>query len=209
MADDAFVMTGPTVVFPGTLDGGGGTNSLTYRRASAAIIAAVDAGQTPNVTAVSNMATVTAVPPVTVIDVTVPLGGELVDTTIRTGDDRIVKKGAGRLVLAAANSHTGGLVVEAGQVVIRDVAAIGSGGLEVLPGATVTIDVGFGTVPLATLTLASDATLEVGTGRITIAAGATEAAVREWIVAGRAGGGWNGSAGIRSAAAAAAPARSQ
>ena len=206
VADDAFVMTGPTVVFPGTLDGGGGTNSLTYRRASAAIIAAVDAGQTPNVTAVSNMATVTAVPPVTVIDVTVPLGGELVDTTIRTGDDRIVKKGAGRLVLAAANSHTGGLVVEAGEVVIRDVAAIGSGGLEVLPGATVTIDVGFGTVPLATLTLASDATLEVGTGRITIAAGATEAAVREWIVAGRAGGGWNGSAGIRSAAAAAAPA---
>ncbi len=205
-ADDAFIMTGPTVVFPGTLDGGGGTNSLTYRRASAAIIAAVDSGQTPNVTAVSNVATVIAVPPVTVIDVTVPLGSELIDTTIRTGDDRIVKKGAGRLVLAVANSHTGGLVVEAGEVVIRNVAALGSGGLEVLAGAIVTLDVGFGTVPLAELVLAAGATLEVGAGRITIAAGATEAAVRQWLIAGRAGGGWNGSAGIRSAAAAATPA---
>ena len=41
-ADDEFIMTGPTVVFPGMLDGGGGSNGLTYRRAATAIIDAVD-----------------------------------------------------------------------------------------------------------------------------------------------------------------------
>ncbi len=206
LADDEFVMTGPTVVFPGTLDGGGGTNSLTYRRATPGIIAAVDAGQTPNVSGIANIASVTAVPPVTIIDITVPLAGELIDTTIRSGDERIVKKGAGRLILTAANSHMGGTIVEAGELVIRNLAALGSGGLEVMAGATVTLDVGFGTVPLADLVLATGAVLELGTGRITIAAGATEVGLRQWILAGRGSGGWNGTDGIRSAAATASPA---
>ncbi|MFM1902818.1 MAG: hypothetical protein RLZZ440_718, partial [Planctomycetota bacterium] len=206
LADDEFVMTGPTVVFPGSLDGGGGTNSLTYRRATPGIIAAVDAGQTPNVSGIANIASVTAVPPVTIIDITVPLAGELIDTTIRSGDERIVKKGAGRLILTAANSHTGGTLVEAGELVIRNLAALGSGGLEVMAGATVTLDVGFGTVPLADLMLATGAVLDLGSGRITIATGATEAGLRQWILAGRGTGGWSGTDGIRSAAAAASPA---
>ena len=48
-ADDAFVMTGPSVVFPGTLDGGGGTNTLWYDDPDASIVVAVEAGQRPNV----------------------------------------------------------------------------------------------------------------------------------------------------------------
>ena len=205
-AADAFVMTGPTVVFPGTLDGGGGTNSLVYRRATPAVVAAVEAGQLPNLGGVANIATVVAEPMYTLVAVPVPAGATLIDPVVRTGDQRLVKTGGGKLILTQANSHTSGTVIEAGEVVIRNVAALGSGGLEVLAGAIVTLDVGFGTVPLAELVLAAGATLEVGAGRITIAAGATEAAVRQWLIAGRAGGGWNGSAGIRSAAAAATPA---
>ena len=60
-AADAFEMTGPAVTFPGTLDGGGGANSLTYLDATAEIIAAVAGGGTPNVEAARNFATIQAV----------------------------------------------------------------------------------------------------------------------------------------------------
>jgi hypothetical protein len=56
VADDAFVMTGPSVVFPGTLNGGGGTNTLWYDDPDAAIVVAVEAGQTPNVGTADNFA---------------------------------------------------------------------------------------------------------------------------------------------------------
>ena len=60
-AADAFEMTGPAVTFPGTLDGGGGANSLTYLDATAEIIAAVAGGSTPNVESARNFATIQAV----------------------------------------------------------------------------------------------------------------------------------------------------
>jgi Ca2+-binding RTX toxin-like protein len=60
-AADAFEMTGPAVTFPGTLDGGGGANSLTYFDATAEIIAAVAGGGTPNVESARNFATIQAV----------------------------------------------------------------------------------------------------------------------------------------------------
>ncbi|MCS5616507.1 MAG: autotransporter-associated beta strand repeat-containing protein, partial [Pirellulales bacterium] len=195
-ADDEFIMTGPLVSFAGSLDGGGGSNSLTYRWATGAIVEAVDTGGTPNVGSVQNIATVTAVPAVTIIDIDVPLGGELIDTTIRGGDDRIVKKGPGRLVLSLANSHSGGTVVEEGEVVIRDPAALGSGGLEVLAGARVTLDVGFGTVSLASLSLASGGFIDLDTGRLAIAGGSDEATLRQWIIAARGTGSWGGTSGL-------------
>jgi Ca2+-binding RTX toxin-like protein len=61
-ANDTFVMTSPGVTFPGTLDGGGGSNTLRYDAASPAIVAAVNAGQTPNVATAFKFSTVTAVP---------------------------------------------------------------------------------------------------------------------------------------------------
>jgi len=48
-ADDTFLMSGPDVTFPGTLDGGGGVNTLTYQDPTRAIAAAVAVGETPNV----------------------------------------------------------------------------------------------------------------------------------------------------------------
>jgi|GEM_PF-2800271 len=48
-ADDLFKMTGPDVVFPGTLDGGGGVNTLRYENPTRAIAAEVAASRTPNV----------------------------------------------------------------------------------------------------------------------------------------------------------------
>jgi Ca2+-binding RTX toxin-like protein len=64
LADDDFVMTSSTVVFPGTLDGGAGTNTLWYDDPTEAIAQAVDVdGQTPNVSAALNFADVIAVLP--------------------------------------------------------------------------------------------------------------------------------------------------
>jgi len=60
-ADDTFVMTGPSVVFPGTLDGGGGNNTLWYDNPDASIVVAVEAGQTPHVGTADNFAETLAV----------------------------------------------------------------------------------------------------------------------------------------------------
>jgi autotransporter-associated beta strand protein len=134
-------------------------------------------------------------------------GTSSTDTQARSGAGRIVKRGLGKLILDASNSHTGGTVVEAGEVVVRNLAGLGAGLLDVRAGGTVRLDVGGGSVTLPGIQLAAGAVLDVGHGRITIdAGGADEATVRQWIVAGRNGGAWNGGSGLRSAAAAAAPA---
>ena len=112
------------------------------------------------------------------------------------------KRGTGTLVITGASSNTGGTVVEEGELVIRDVAALGTGRLEVRAGARVTLDIGIGTVSLSSLSLDTAGRIDLGMGRITVAGGIDEQTIRDWLLAGRDGGGWNGAAGIASAAAA-------
>jgi autotransporter-associated beta strand protein len=115
----------------------------------------------------------------------------------------LIKTGAGTVILAAANSHTGGTVVAAGTAIIRNLAALGTGGLVVQTGATVRLEVGLDTIALPSLQLEAGATLDLGYGRVTLAAGGmTAAEVRSLIIAGRNGGTWSG-AGITSSIAAA------
>ena len=59
-ADDTFLMSGPDVTFPGTLDGGGGVNTLRYENPTRAIAAEVAASRTPNVGGALRFATITA-----------------------------------------------------------------------------------------------------------------------------------------------------
>ncbi len=137
-------------------------------------------------------------------DTTLSVGsGDAVIAPALAGEGRLIKQGDGLLVLDSANTHAGGTVVEAGTVEIRNAAALGSGPLRVLAGATVRLDVGLAPVALAGLELADGAVLDLGEGGLEIAAGgATEAATRTWLLAGRAGGSWFGSSGIRSTAVA-------
>jgi len=135
------------------------------------------------------------------------VGSSSTDTQTRSGAGRIIKRGLGALILDASNSHTGGTVVEAGEVVVRNLTGLGAGLLDVRAGGTVRLDVGSGSVTLPRIQLAAGAVLDLGYGRITIdAGGADETTVRQLIIAGRNGGSWNGGSGLRSAAAAAAPA---
>jgi autotransporter-associated beta strand protein len=132
--------------------------------------------------------------------VSVAAGEILVDASTRSGDLPLVKQGAGTLVLAAAASMTGGVAVSEGSLVVQAVDALGSGGLTVSSGE-VRLEVGYGTVPLASLELAGGR-LDLGSGSVSVAAGGYDlAAVKRWLAAGRNGGGWNGATGIVSRAA--------
>lgn len=139
--------------------------------------------------------------------VTVAAGVTQIDSSVRTGSTPLVKRGAGTLVLTAGSSFSGGISVEEGELVIRHPAALGTGALEVAAAARVRVDVGFDVVSLPELLLAQTGRIDLGTGRITVAAGGFDAAaIRRLIVAGRNGGDWNGTSGIMSTAA---PAGSQ
>ena len=135
--------------------------------------------------------------------VTVPGGEEVTDSQTRTGSERIVKRGAGRLVLDKANSHSGGTIVDQGEVVIRNAAALGQGRLEIRPGASVAVDLGFDQAVVDGLVIGESARLDLGTGGLRLAAGSYDlAAIRQAIVAGRNGATWDGSGIVSSAAAA-------
>ena len=134
---------------------------------------------------------------------TVAAGAELIDTTVYTADERIVKKGKGRLILTKASSHTGGALIEGGELVIRDPAALGTGGLEITGGGTATLELSGGTLPLSRLKLAVATKLDIGDGGVMVGAeGFTAADIRQAIIDGRNTGSWDGSSGITSSTAA-------
>jgi len=148
---------------------------------------------------VSGRATVT-----TTVDqvVSVAAGQTATETGGRSGVGAVIKQGSGRLVWNGANAHAGGTIVEAGELVIRDVAALGSGRLEVRAGALVTFDVGVGQVSLPALVLDPLGRIDLGMGQLSIAAsGITETAVRQLLLVGRNDGSWDGAAGFTSRAA--------
>jgi len=137
-------------------------------------------------------------------DVTLTVAsGQAVTDVVRTGAAALIKDGPGTLVLDKANSHEGGTVVNAGTVIVRNVASLGSGGLIVKSGATVQLDAGSGDIPLSSIALEAGAKVDLGVGRFTVAAGGITAAdVQALLMAGRGDGSWNGASGFvtRSAA---------
>jgi autotransporter-associated beta strand protein len=134
--------------------------------------------------------------------VAIAAGQTTTDAGGRTGSGAVIKRGDGVLVLNGSNTHSGGTIVEAGELVIRDVAALGSGRLEVWAGARVTLNVGFGEVVLSALMMDPLGRIEFGTGRLSIAAaGIAEVAVRQMLILGRNDGAWDGMAGFSSRAA--------
>jgi len=130
-------------------------------------------------------------------EVSVGDGETVTDTTVYTGDTTIVKTGSGTLILNLANSHTGGLRVEAATVILQNVDALNAGPLEIGPGAKVMLDVGNSLVALSSLTMDATARLDVGAGGVTVASGGfTAADIRTALIAGRNGGTWDGTAGL-------------
>jgi autotransporter-associated beta strand protein len=141
----------------------------------------------------------------TIVDV--PSGQTQTDSTVHSGSERLIKQGTGTLVLTAANTHSGGTVVTAGTLVVQNVAALGSGPLEVQAGAKVVLDVGTGTVDITSLVLANGGLLDFGAGKLTARSGLTRTSILAAINAGKGDGSWNGVAGFTSRVVASTPAR--
>jgi autotransporter-associated beta strand protein len=134
--------------------------------------------------------------------VSIAAGQTLTESGGRVGTAALIKRGGGTLVITGANAHSGGTIVEEGDLVIRDVGALGSGTLEVRAGARVTLDVGLGEVVLPALVIEPLGRIDLGAGRLSYAsAGVSEATVRQMLVAGFNEGTWDGFSGFTSRAA--------
>ena len=124
-------------------------------------------------------------------------GATETDTTSYAGSDVIVKRGLGTLILDQANTHSGGLVVDAGEVVVRHAAALNGGPVVIQAGATLKLEMGTSLVSLASIDLPANAHLDVGESGFTVASGGFDAeSVRDALAAGRNGGAWDGQSGI-------------
>jgi autotransporter-associated beta strand protein len=120
----------------------------------------------------------------------------VVETGGLSGVGAVIKRGSGTLILSGANSHAGGLVVEQGEVVVRNLAALGSGPLEIRAGGRLTLDVGLDELVVPRLVLDPAGRIDIGAGRLTVESGLVESFVRQMMVDGRNGGGWDGSRGF-------------
>jgi autotransporter-associated beta strand protein len=133
--------------------------------------------------------------------VSVPAGQTVVESGSRSGVGAVIKRGTGTLVLNGANTHAGGTVVEQGELVVRNAAALGSGRLEVRAGGRVTLDLGLDGLAVPSLVLDPAGRIDIGAGRLTVAAGLAESALRLLLLDGHNGGGWDGTSGFASRAA--------
>ena len=142
----------------------------------------------------------------------VPLGPPVVNFTVETGlvtqADAgydvfpgmvgLTKRGEGTLVLDRANGHTGTTTVSAGTLLVAAAEALADSQIVIEAGGRLAVADGLAaTLPAVDL---AGGQLELGSGRVTVAAGLTAEDVRQAIVAGRGDGSWTG-AGIVSAAA--------
>lgn len=125
--------------------------------------------------------------------------GQTTTPIIDATSNRVLKQGAGTAILSTASTRTGGTVVEAGEVVVRNKNALGTGLLELQSGAKATFQTGYDTVAVTSLNIADTSRLELGTGKVAVAAnGFTESDIRAKLIAGRNGGSWDGTDGITS-----------
>jgi autotransporter-associated beta strand protein len=134
---------------------------------------------------------------------TVAAGEVQFDSAVITGAGKLIKQGAGQLVRGGSSSFTGGTLVQAGLLTVSSSTALGTGPLTVADNATLSLDTA--TLAAPALDVAAAGKVDLGTGRIEVAAGGiTEAALRATIIAGLGPGSWTGATGITSGSAAAA-----
>jgi len=125
-----------------------------------------------------------------------------------TTADSVTKTGAGTLIFDAVNSYAGPTIVSAGTLRVASNAGLPATVLTVEAGGTLALPqdarVSLGVARLSLADGAGGGRVDLGAGQLTVAAGGISAAdLRADIIAGRNGGGWNGSSGLTSSAAAA------
>jgi autotransporter-associated beta strand protein len=126
---------------------------------------------------------------------------DLVVSGVISNTKSLTKRGAGTLVLTASNTFSGGLIVEEGEVIVRNAAALGTGAVTVRAGARLTLDLAGAGLSLPGLTM--QGRLDVGRSLVTVSAGMTAATLQAALSSGRGDGNWSAASGIVSAAVAA------
>ena len=89
----------------------------------------------------------------------------------RSAAVKVIKRGLGTLILDQGSSHSGGDVIEAGELIVRHASGLGTGVVEVKAGAKVMLDVHDATAFIGGLTMAAGGLIDFGFGRITIPSG--------------------------------------
>jgi autotransporter-associated beta strand protein len=136
--------------------------------------------------------------------VTVPGGQTTTDTATHSGSYQLLKQGGGTLILDKPNTHSGGTVIEAGTIIVKDASALGTGEVRIKAGATLVIDPAAGEAVAGSLVIEEGGFVDLGTGRIRIVAGMTATALVDALLSGKGDGSWTMSAGIGSSAVSAA-----
>lgn len=124
------------------------------------------------------------------------IGQTVVSAQAEAGATQIVKRGLGALVLDRANTHTGGTVVEAGQLLVRNSSALGAGAVTVRPTGAMSLDVFAGGVSMAGLTMEPGSRLDFGYGSISIPAGGYSLESMQTLLQSGYGAGWEGDSGF-------------
>lgn len=115
----------------------------------------------------------------------------------------LTKTGRGRLVLDAVNGFTGPIAVSNGTLAVEEGATFAPTSLAIDATAALELPTAVRTgLAVTSLDLDTTGRLDLGGGFLTIEAGGiSAAAIRGRLLAGRAGGSWDGTAGITSSAA--------
>jgi autotransporter-associated beta strand protein len=117
------------------------------------------------------------------------------------GSAPLVKAGLGTLVLNSANTLTGSTAVQQGDLRLADPSALGGSRLVPLSGGTVTLTPGLQTT-LGGLAPNAGGLLDLGNGMVSVAAGLSATDLVAALISGLGDGGWSGTSGIVSTAAA-------
>ena len=90
--------------------------------------------------------------------------GDSATTTTTNYPGKLVKAGVGTLELSGANTYSGGTTVQAGTLLVKTSAALGSGAVEVQNGATLDVDIAASGSISGEVTLKSGSTMIVRNG---------------------------------------------
>lgn len=146
----------------------------------------------------------TAAPP-PLITITVPSGTQTQGQTgypTLTGTVPVVKAGLGILVVDQANTLSGSMTVQDGQLHLAHGSALAASRLVPLTGGTITIAPHLQTT-VGGLAALAGGIVDIGSGMLTITAGLSSGDLAAALQAGRGDGSWNGTAGILSSVASA------
>lgn len=123
-------------------------------------------------------------------------GDTVIDDLNRIGAAPLIKRGPGTAILTGSSSQSGGVVVEAGVLIVRSATALGTGPLTVAANARVVFDVGATAVSVGGLGAGLSGAVDVGVGRLVIAAGGSSPSTVRGLLQSGFGSAWGGASGL-------------